>query len=448
MLKLEIYKIIIPRMKIRNIKSVIPIILALLLGPQLFGQVKLNDALIKDSTSISLKEAEDIFLKKNLQLLSLKYNVSATEALILQAKLWPNPNLNIAQGLYNSQTKKWLQTDAVNGEEAGQISQLIQLAGKISKQVHIAKVNYKLSEDNLYATLLSLKLALRTSFFNIYYLRETEKVYNQEIGSLKTIVAAYKQQEGKGYVAEADVVRVQAQLYSLMNEYQTLIDSLNDQESQLRLLLQLQPTTYIKPVVDTQKVQAINPLSVTLQLLIDSANINRGDMRIAKDNLELSQANYSLQKAIAVPDINAALGYDRQGSYIPNFNSIGIAIDIPIFNRNQGNIRYSRIMVDYNKTQLDLTHKTLEEQVTRGFQKAIDADKLYKEIDPSFAGRFNDLAKSMAENYMKRNVNLLNFLNFYDSYKQNIVQLNTILFNRVNALENLNYLTGTSFFNN
>jgi cobalt-zinc-cadmium efflux system outer membrane protein len=200
--------------------------------------------------------------------------------------------------------------------------------------------------------------------------------------------------------------------------------------------------------VDTQKVQAINPLSVSLQLLIDSANINKGDMRIAKDNLELSQANYSLQKAIAVPDINAALGYDRQGSYIPNFNSIGIAIDIPIFNRNQGNIRYSRIMVDYNKTQLDLTHKTLEEQVTRGFQKAIDADKLYKEIDPSFAGRFNDLAKSMAENYMKRNVNLLNFLNFYDSYKQNIVQLNTILFNRVNALENLNYLTGTSFFNN
>jgi len=80
-------------------------------------------------------------------------------------------------------------------------------------------------------------------------------------------------------------------------------------------------------------------------------------------------------------------------------------------------------------------------------QKAIDADKLYRGVDPAFAGAFDQLAKEMMEHYMKRSVSLLNFLTFYDSYKQNIVQLNTILFNKVNALEDINFLTGTNFYN-
>ena len=80
-------------------------------------------------------------------------------------------------------------------------------------------------------------------------------------------------------------------------------------------------------------------------------------------------------------------------------------------------------------------------------QKAVDADNLYKEIDPTFTMKFDKLAKEMMQLYLKKDVGLLDFLNFYDSYKQNVVQLNTISFNKVNALENLNFLTGTSFFN-
>ena len=96
---------------------------------------------------------------------------------------------------------------------------------------------------------------------------------------------------------------------------------------------------------------------------------------------------------------------------------------------------------------MHLTQQTLEEEVSRGLQKALDADKLFKGIDPAFAGNFDKLAKEMLDHYMTRTVSLLNFLTFYDSYKQNIVQLNTILFNKVNALENINFLTGTNFFN-
>jgi cobalt-zinc-cadmium efflux system outer membrane protein len=400
-----------------------------------------------DTPRLDISQTEKIFLDSNLQILAQKYNVDAVKALIIQARLWPNPNIGITQGAYNTVTRKWFQTDSANGEEALQLSQLILLAGKIKKQTRIAETAYHLAEYSLYDMLRTLKFALRSTFFNIYYLEQTAKVYNEEINSLKTIVAAFDQQVGNGYVAETDVVRVQAQLYSLQNEYQALIDNINDQQSQMRILLQAPPNIFLKPVVDTAGLAATDPLKYNMQSLMDSAYQNRTDLMIAIGNLLLSQQNLSLQKALAVPDITAGLGWDKNGSYIHNFNAINLGFNIPLFNRNQGNIKSSRILIDFNKIQVQSTVKILEEQVTRGLQKAIDANKLIKGINPAFAAHFDKLAGAMLENYMKRFVRLLDFLTFYDSYKQNIVQLNTILFNKVNALENVNFLTGTNFFN-
>lgn len=272
-------------------------------------------------------------------------------------------------------------------------------------------------------------------------------MYDEEISSLKTIVAAFEKEVGNGYVAQVDVVRVQAQLYSLQAEYQALVDNVNDQESAMRLLLQVKPSVFVVPVIDTAAINSTDPLQYPMQTLIDSAYKNRTDLMIAKGNLTLSQQNYSLQKALAVPDLTVGVTYDRHGSYIPDFNALNLGFNVPIFNRNQGNIKSSKILINMNTAQLTLTQKTLEEQVTRGLQKAIDADKLFKQINPDFAAHFDKLAAAMLENYKNRLVRLLDFLTFYDSYKTNIVQLNTIQYNRVNAMENINFFTGTNFFN-
>ena len=433
--------------KMKNKKSNKITILRFFILLILFCQSKVSLAQLPkfDTIGITLEKAEQLFLKNNLQLLSQKYNVDATKALIIQAKLYPNPNFNFAQGAYNPQTGKWFEIGA-NAEEAYQVSQLIVLSHKIKKQVKIAETNSKLAEDNLYDMLRSLKLALRVTFYNIYYYQQTAKVYTDEINSLTTIVAAYKQIEDKGYIAESDIVRVQAQLYSLQSEYQNLIDNINDNESQLRLLMQTEPTIFYKPEINSEIINA-DPLRYGLKTLMDSTYNNRTDLMIAKDNLLLSQQTYTYQKALAVPDITTGINADRHGSYYTDFNSLNIGIDIPIFNRNQGNIKNAKILINYNETQLQLTKKTVEEEVIRGLQKALDADKLYRGIDTTFTNKFDHLAKEMMKNYMKRNVSLINFLTFYDSYKQNIVQFNTILLNKIDALENINYLTGTNFFN-
>lgn len=398
-----------------------------------------------DTLTLSLQDAEKIFLQKNLLLLAQQYNVDAAKALILQARLWNNPNFSIAQGIYNTETGKYFQVGPKEGEESIQLQQLFLLAGKRNKQVRMAQTNYRLAEYGLYDLLRTLKYTLRSDFFNIYYLEQSAKVYMEEINSLRKVTQAFEEQEGKGYIAEREVVRVKAQLYALQSELNGLVNQINDVQSEFRLLLQVKER-YIVPKVDSAAIADLNPLMYPLSALVDSAYRNRTDLLIAQGNLLLSRQNYAYQKALAVPDVTLGVGYDKNGSYVHNFNSVGLSFDIPLFNRNQGNIRSARSMIAYNNLQVESTRKSLEEQVYRSVQRAVDANQLYHSVDPKFSAEFDKLAKAVLINYQKRNIGLLDFLDFYDSYKQNILQINTILYNRVNAFEQINFNTGTNFF--
>lgn len=402
-----------------------------------------------DSLPVSLVQADSIFVQKNLLLLAQKYNVDAQKALIIQARLYPNPNISVSKGLYNTVSNKFFASGFGDqgGEISSQLSQMILLAGKRNKQIKLAEANAQLSEDQFFDLMRTLKYSLRTSFFNIYYLMESAKVYDKEINALQVVVTAFEQQKDKGYIAEKEVVRVKAQLYSLQNEYMGLVNQINDAESSVRLLLQAPPNVFVIPQVDSSSMAKLDPLKFSYVTLVDSAYQNRTDLRIAKTNTRISQLNLNYQKALAVPDITFSLGYDQQGSYIHNLSSIGFSIDIPAFNRNQGNIKSARSVIESNNATQKSVEASVEENVFRSLQKAIDMDRLYKKIDPSFAGDFDRLNREVLLNYQRRNLGLLEFLDFYDAYKQNILQLNNILFTKVSAMEDLNFYTGTNFFN-
>ncbi len=403
-----------------------------------------------DTATITLTQAEKIFLDSNLQLLAQKYNIDAQQALIIQARLWPNPNLSLNRGpvipLYDAQSNYPHSNFFLNSENSAGISQLILLAGKRNKQIKLAKANAELAKYQFFDLLRTLKYTLRIDFFNIYYLQQSGKVYDAEIRALEQIVNAFAEQEGKGYISEKEVIRIRAQLYSFRNEYNDLINQINDIQSELRLVLQLKPAVYINPLPDSMDLKSLDPDKYSFNTLIDSAYNNRTDLQIARTNTNINKLTYSYQKALAVPDLTASFSYDRQGSYATNFNAVGLAMDLPFFNRNQGNIRSARSMIDYAIALQKTAEATVGENVARSLQKAYSQNKLYQSIDPSFSGDFERLMNEVLINYKKRNISLLDFLDFYDSYKQNMLQLNAIQFNRISAFEDINFYTGTEFF--
>jgi cobalt-zinc-cadmium efflux system outer membrane protein len=400
-----------------------------------------------DTLRINLDSAERLFIVGNFSLLAQKYNIQAQKAQEIQARLYPNPNLSAFYSLYNTQTKKFFPTGSgtSGGEFSAQLSQLIYLAGQRNKQFKIAQANTRLAEYQFYDLVRTLKYTLRTDFYNIYFLIHSASVYDEEIKSLQHVVSAFEEQEGKGYIAEKEVIRIKAQLYTLLGDYNDLINRINDLQSELRLVLQVKGS-FIIPALDSVKLDLLKPDTYSLATLLDSAYKNRSDLLIARTTVEASKLNYNYQKALAVPNLTLALAYDQQGSYINNLASLGAAIDLPFFNRNKGNIQTAKINTDAFSALQQSTEATVQENVSRALERAFASEKMYRSIDPKFLKDFDHMLQEVLSNYEKRNLTILDFLDFYESYKDNILSSNNIQFNRLSAFEDINYYTGTEFF--
>ncbi|OKS85768.1 TolC family protein [Mucilaginibacter polytrichastri] len=394
-----------------------------------------------DTLKLGIKDAEKAFLQNNLTLLAQHYNIDNASAQVITAKLFANPDFSFSNGVYASQVPH-----AYN-EQTYSISQVISTAGKRNKNIQLAQLGVEQAKYQFFDLLRTLKFTLRNDFYTIYFQEQSAKVYTEEIASLSKTLVAFKEQYAKGNIAQKEVLRIQSQLYALQSEYNDLLLNIDTTQSEFKLLIKTIPSTYITPVmqVDSSQMQTVE--SVPYQKLLDSAYVNRYDLRYAKSAITYSDLNLKLQKATAVPDFSLALNYDKLGAYGQNFLGAGIEFNLPFFNRNQGGIKQARIAIDQSKTQFQNQQNQVESDVATNYTGALRLQHLYSSFDPAFKQDFTHLIQEVFKNYQKRNINLLEFLDFYDSYKTNILQFNNIMLHKYTSLEQLNYVTGTPFFN-
>jgi cobalt-zinc-cadmium efflux system outer membrane protein len=396
-----------------------------------------------DTIKLTINQAEDQFIKNNLQLIIQRYNIDNASAQVITARLFPNPDFNFSNGIYAGNAND----GPAYKEQSFGISQLFTTAGKRNKNIQLAKIGIDQAKYQFFDLLRTLKFTLRSDFYSIYFQEESAKVYNQEINSLAKTLSVFKEEYAKGNIAEKEVLRIQSQLYTLQAEYNNLQVGIDTVQSEFKLLIKASPNTNVEPIVNYDLDGKNIVESVPYQRLLDSAYANRYDLRLAKANLDYNNVNLQLQKATAVPDVSLSLNYDKLGGYGTNFLGAGIEFNLPFFNRNQGGIKQARIAIDQSKVQLQSQQDQVESDLAVNYKGALRLEKLYNGFDPQFKADFTHLIEEVFKNYEKRNISLLEFLDFYDSYKTNTLQLNTLELNRVTSLEQLNFVTGTPFFN-
>lgn len=393
---------------------------------------------------ITLQEAEDTFLHRNYQLLAQRFRIDADQALVQQARLWSNPSFSATWG-FGTTNKIQPFYGGNGGETAYSIDQLITLAGKRNKQVQLAKLNANTTQSEFYELMRTLRLQLRSNYYQLYFLQETEKVLQEQLSNLQKIVDAYEEADKKGSVAHADVIRLRALLVGLSNDYTDLKQQ--ELSSQLSLQQLLGNDHQYAPRVDTDGLSRYNISGYTLPALIDTALLNRPDLRMAQQQLQQAQMNYSLQKALAVPDLHVGATYDKNGSYAPNFVGLTLGIDLPFWNRNQGNIRSAGSQVKVQEQTLAQGNNIIKTDVQQAMQKISLMDKQYKLLDfKSFNEEYNKLIAEVALNFRKGNISLLQFIDYFNSYSDNVKNTNKLLLDRITAYEELNFATGTELF--
>jgi cobalt-zinc-cadmium efflux system outer membrane protein len=395
---------------------------------------------------LSLSDTEKRFVQNNYQLIAQQYQTDQAYADVITARLFDNPEISYENLLYNPETKKFLGTSRAYGQYQASLSQIIKLAGKRNKNIQLATTGVKLTEYQYFDLMRTLRFNLRSAFYKTYYNQQSAKVYEEQLNSLKLLLTANEQQLKLGNIALKDIIRIKSLLYTLQGEYSSIMNDIEDSKTEIKLMTNLPANTDLDLIVSTEEEQKYLLNKQVYSKLLDSARHNRADLQLAKAEVSYATQNLKLQKANAIPDIELSLSYDLKGSYPDNYTGIGIKLPIPLFNRNQGEIKKARIGIDTRQVQLQQQEAILENEVYNSYTSALRTENLYQGLDKNFNTDFDKLIAEVIRNFKNRNISLIEFMDFYDSYKTSTIQMNNLKYERMHAKEEINFVTGSNIF--
>ncbi|EMN46992.1 outer membrane efflux protein [Leptospira interrogans str. L1207] len=380
---------------------------------------------------LDLKTAEEKLWCNNLLLLASRFNIDARKAGIEQAGLYANPNIFIDQSIYAEPTQRYFDFSR-SGQTVVQIQQLFLLGGKIGKRVRVAELNARMSEQEFYDLARGLVTKLRKLFYAIYYYRQAISFYDQSLETLGKTVSSAEMGYKRRAILQAEVLRLKALYFFLKKEREDLNIRILEREADLRVLLNddslKNPETKIVPEIVEENLDLLEPAKLKREELLEVARNKRPDLKKAIQVLRYEEANLELQHANAILDLAfGPMYYNRGGTAFQNYWGITAQLNVPIFDRNQ---------------ELKNTLLEVENEVAVSIETARVKDELYEKFKNTYTREYTDLSKDMILSYEKRYIAILEFADFFETYRSSIVEMLKLQTDRMDAIEGVNFSVG------
>jgi cobalt-zinc-cadmium efflux system outer membrane protein len=370
---------------------------------------------------ITIEQAEKQFFENNLLLLAERCNISIADAAIVQAKVLNNPTISV--GDINFWTKnaveKMEMTPATfrNGFIFSmELEQMIRTAGKRRKLVNMEKVSKEIVAQEFEAFLLGLKAELRILLHETLYLQSYINIIKIQEEAIGNLVSAYRTQTSVGNIAKSELIRLQSSLIELETEANEVRTDLSKQYKELKVLLNCKPeaTISILPTSVTTK----NPDHLLPADLFEIAKTSRPEFLLSDLNVKYNEKLLIYEKAQRSPDVALSVNYDRYGGLWNNFVGIGISLDLPMFNHNQGNIKMA-------KFQIEQSHYFGEHQKNEIFHEIMELYINYKMnyqyyhklMENDFSEDLDEMLDAYSRNFLNKNINMLEYIDFMYAYK-------------------------------
>ena len=394
---------------------------------------------------LNLQEAGQRFTTCNLELIAERYNIDMAEAEVIQARLFENPVISLEQNVYNRLNGKYFDMGR-EGEAVVEVEQLIYIAGQRNKRVRVEKLNKEMAVYQFEEVLRTLRSELNSKFIELYYTGKSLSVYDKEIVYLQQLLEVMKEQNAKGNISLLEKSRIQALLLSLQQERNEASNQLISLQGDMKLLLGLNASESFEPVFDESVLNQVDIASIPF-IELNNRLAERPDIKMAHTNIQVSRANVSLQKSLTFPEVSLKGSYDRAGNFCDNYFAIGLSVSVPIFTRNQGNIKSARLSVLQNTNREELARKQAEKELFTSYARLEKTVKLYNTSNYELERDFETIIDGVNSNYRKRNISLLEFIDYYQAYKETCLQLYQTQKDVFLAMEEINTVTGSDVFN-
>lgn len=392
---------------------------------------------------MSLLGCENAFQQNNLQLLAEQYNINMADADILQAKIWELPQMNGYINAYNPEGRKFLDAGKAKGFE---VTQLIYMGGKKKNEVAFAKSNKDLAQLQFTQLLVELRTQLHTNYYNLYYEKLKLENTNKQLGYMNDLLKAYKVQSAKGNVSLKDEVRLQSIVIQLNNDKLGINKDILEFEQNLKVLTGI--TENIEPQISDDEAKQI----LVAQPFGDESDLKRKAIENNADylfNLKLidnSKLYAQWQKSLNVPDLNVGAEYDQNSGTFRNEINLKVGIPIPLWKVNKGNVQKANFAIQQNQRNAEFQKLNLETKVQSAFQMWKNQYEQLLEIKSTDLNNLDLVYNGILKNFRNGNVNLIDFTDFMESYRQTSLQIYDMKNELIQSAEQLKQLVQTKIF--
>lgn len=393
--------------------------------------------------NMTIRDCEASFEKNNLQLLAQQYNISMSDADIIQAKIWELPQASVQFNAINPEDKKIF--DVGRSKEA-QISQLIYLGGKKKNEIAFAKSNKELAQLQFTQLLVDLRTQLRTNFYNLYFEKLKLDNITRHLGYMNDLLSAYKIQTKKGNISLKDEVRLQTEVIQLRSDKVSSNNSILEYQQNLKLLTGI--TENIDPEISETEAQN----SLLVEPIGDIEDLKRKALEYNVDylyNLKLidnGRLYAHWQKSLNTPDINLGMAYSQNGGTFKNEVDMVVGMPIPLWKSNKGNVEKAKFAIEQHQKNAELQKFSIENQVESAYQTWKNNYQQYFQLSIQDLDDLNMVYNGMLKNFRNGNVSLIDFTDFMDSYRKTILQVYEMKKQIIISKEQLNQLVQTQIF--
>jgi outer membrane protein, heavy metal efflux system len=394
----------------------------------------------QNTTRISLDQAIDLALAHNHSIKASRTLILQNEAQEITANLRPNPTLGFDTQFVPIFSPQDFSADNLNATQQFDIGigYLFERGHKRQRRLQAARDQTAVTRAQVADSERTLAFNVGQQFVNVLLAESTLQFAMEDLKGFQQTVEISEAQLKAGFIGEGDYLKIKLQLL----QFQTDVSSARLARVQalvgLRELLGYDAVPVDFDVIGDLAYQPVNAKLETLQA---QALRERPDFRAAELGITAAQSQILLAKANAKVDVNGT--YDFSHVSGENSASIFVNFDLPIFNRNQGEILRTNHALTQAQEQEQSASDTVLSDVANAYEAVKSNDEVVQLYTSGYLKQAQDSRDISEYAYKRGAASLLDYLDAERSYRSTQLAYRQALASYMTALEQLKEALGT-----
>ena len=346
-----------------------------------------------------LQQCVDYALENNISILQAQNTILSNDQDIIASKgnFLPSLSSNLNQSMSIGTVELYpgeFADRTFNSSSVGfNLSQSVFNGFRNLNVLRQSKVNLERSENELNKIKDDVSLNVANNYLNILFSKENlalaksqYEFSSKQLEQVRNLVEAGVQPQANIIDAEATLSLDEQNLTTAKNNYK--LSLLN-----LAQLLQIPLEGFNIVSIDIE-VPSENLLYTDIEPVLNYALVNRNEIKVANNNIDLAKLNTKISKSAYLPSVSFGYGFNASAnfsnlssdnSFFQQINdnkghSLNMNISVPIFSRNQIKTNVAKSRIQENNTDLGLIQAKLnvEATVQRAYTDASAALKSYQ----------------------------------------------------------------------